>query len=236
VSRVHDSVKSSVTVDLELDRARRETEQITPEVRKNMHVIASEEVRIEQLEKRIKALEKKLSQDQTHILRLKVDLESGTSNFHYSGVSFTAKEVKRDLVNRFDEFTTDEETCKSLVKLLQARNNSLHTAQERLAKMQSSQRKLNVEIDNLEARNKMVQVAQASSENTFDDSQLSRTRELVDSINSRIRTDEKLLNVESRPLDRIPLENADEEIDIFDRISSHFDNPVEMEIGLASTE
>ena len=88
--------------------------------------------------------------------------------------------------------------------------------------MQASQRKLRAEIDNLEARNKMVQVAQASSEFEFDNSQLSEARELVNSIHSRVRTDEKLLNAESRPLDRIPLERADEETDILDRISSYF--------------
>ncbi|MAZ94975.1 MAG: hypothetical protein CMJ73_02910 [Planctomycetaceae bacterium] len=235
VSRVHDSVKSTVPVDFELDRARKETSRIMPEVRKNMHVIASEEVRVEQLEKRIKTLEEKLSQDQKNLLRLKSDLESGTNNFHYSGVSFTAKEVKQDLENRFDEFTTDEETLKSMVKLLQARTNSLHTARERLAAMQASQRKLKVEIENLEARNKMIQVAQASSEDTFEDSQLSRTRELVDSINSRIRTDEKMLSAESRPMDRIPLETSEEVTDILDRISSYFDSGEEVvEVDLAS--
>ena len=209
VSRVHDSVKSSVPVDFELDRARRETEQITPEVRKNMHVIASEEVRIEQLEKQIEDLEKKRNQDQTDILRLKSDLESGTNKFTYAGVTFTATEVRQDLKNRFDEFTTDDETLKTQVKLLHTRQESLRVAQQRLSKMQASQRKLRAEIDNLEARNKMVQVAQASSEFEFDNSQLSEARELVNSINSRIRTDEKLLNADSRPLDRIPLERAD---------------------------
>ena len=56
VSRVHDSVKSAVPVDFELDRARKETSRITPEVRKNMHLIATEEHEIEKLEKRIEVL------------------------------------------------------------------------------------------------------------------------------------------------------------------------------------
>ncbi|MDP7206527.1 MAG: hypothetical protein QGH11_13210, partial [Pirellulaceae bacterium] len=78
------------------------------------------------------------------------------------------------------------------------------------------------EIDNLEARNKMVQVAQASSEFEFDNSQLAQARELVNTIDSRVRTDEKMLNAVSHPLDRIPLERAEAETDILDRISNHF--------------
>ena len=222
VSRVRDSVRSSVPVDFELDRARKETAQITSEVRKNMHVIATEEVKIEQLEKEIQNLEKKHIQDQTDILRFKSDLESGTSNFIYRGVTYTAKNVKRDLENRFEEFTTDEETLQSLVKLLNTRHDSLRLAQKRLFEMQASQRQLKVEIENLEARNKMVQVAQASSEFEFDNSQLAQARELVDDIESRIRTAEKLLKAESLSLDRIPLERAEDETDILDRISSYF--------------
>jgi hypothetical protein len=225
LSRVHDSVKSAVPIDFELDRARKEASRIIPEVRRNMHVIASEEVKIEQLEKRIKVMEEKLVQDQKDIMHLKADLESGISNFIYSGVTFTAKEVKRDLEDRFEEFTLDEETLKNLVKLLKSRDGSLRVARERLAEMQAVQRKLVVEIDNLEARNKMVTVAKASSEVSFDDSQLSRTRELLNAIESRIRADEKLLNAESRTMGRIPLEHEEEEADILQRVSSYF--PVE---------
>jgi hypothetical protein len=155
-------------------------------------------------------------------MHLKADLESGTSNFIYGGVTFTAKEVKRDLEDRFDEFTLDEETLKNLVKLLKSRDGSLRVARERLAEMQAVQRKLVVEIDNLEARNKMVTVAKASSEVSFDDSQLSRTRELLDAIESRIRADEKLLNAESRTMGRIPLEHEEDEADILRRVSSYF--------------
>jgi len=224
VSRVHDSVKSVVPLDFELNRARKETSRITPEVRKNMHVIASEEVKVEQLEKRIKALEEKLQQDQKNILRLKSDLESGAVKFVYLGISYSETEVKRDLESRFDEYTTDEETLKSMVKLLQARNNSLHSAKDRLASMQSAQQKLRVEIENLEARKALLSLHKRSTEDSFEDSQLSRTRELVDAINSRILTDEKMLAAESRSMDRIPVERAEEEVNLLDRITHHFDD------------
>ncbi|MFP6751373.1 MAG: hypothetical protein VB855_06840, partial [Pirellulaceae bacterium] len=56
----------------------------------------------------------------------------------------------------------------------------------------------------------------------FDNSQLAQARELVNTIDSRIRTDEKMLNAVSHPLDRIPLERNEAETDILDRISNHF--------------
>tara|TARA_B100000809_G_scaffold15587_2_gene13997 strand:- start:1750 stop:2646 length:897 start_codon:yes stop_codon:yes gene_type:complete len=235
VSRVHDSVKSAVPVDFELDRARKETSRITPEVRKNMHLIATEEHEIEKLEKRINVLEEKLSQGEKHILRLKSDLESGTLNLSYGGISYTAKEVKQDLESRFGEYTTDAETLKSLVQLLQTRNNALHNAQERLTEMQASQRAMTVEIENLEARNALLTVYKSSNEDSFEDSQLAHTRDLLDKIESRIGIDEKMQAAESRSMDRIPLESVDAEVDVLDRISEYFESAEEVvEIELAS--
>ena len=222
-SRARDSVRSSVPVGFELDRARKEVDRITPEVRKNMHLIAQEEVKVEQLQKQISTLDEKLSQNHRDILRLKVDLESGSGNLIYGGTTYTTSEVKRDLVNRFDEYTTDQETLKNLSKLLSTRNDTLRVARDRLAEMQATQRKMQVQLDNLEARSRMVQVAQNASEFIFDESQLATARDLVNTIDSRLRADEKLLNAETRSLDRIPVDQEDEQADILDRISRHFD-------------
>lgn len=221
-NRARDSVKSSVPVDFELDRARKEVDRITPEVRKNMHLIAQEEVKVEQLQKQIAALDDKLSQNHRDILRLKADLESGTGNFIYGGTTYTTVEVKRDLENRFEEYTVDQETMKNLTKLLSTRNDTLRVARDRLAEMRATQRKMAVQLDNLEARNRMVQVAQDASEFIFDESQLATARELVDTIDSRLRADEKLLSTETRSLDRIPVHEDDESADILERISRHF--------------
>lgn len=224
VASVRNSVKSSVPVDFELERARQHISEITPEVRKNMELITGEEVEIEKLEEHIQEFETKLSTDQKSIIQLNTDLASGGEHFVYLGNTYTPQEVKRDLENRFEEYKTDESTLKNLERLLTTRMSNLRTARNKLADMQAVQRKLRVEIDNLAARNRMIEVAKSSSQFVFDDSQLAKTTQLIDQIDSRLSAEERMANSESRSFDRIPVQDSESQVDLMDEITNYFGN------------
>src|SRR5579871_3980747 len=68
---VHDSVHNSVPVGFDIDHARQMIQDIGPEVRKNMHVIAKEEVEVNRLDEQIGNLQNKLAKDKEQIMRLK---------------------------------------------------------------------------------------------------------------------------------------------------------------------
>jgi chromosome segregation ATPase len=129
-----------------------------------------------------------------------------------------------DLANRFQHFQTLEGTVAKLQKILQARENCLNAAREKLEGMLAAKRQLEVEVENLEARLQMVEVAQTTSEFNFDDSQLSRTRELINEIGTRLDVTEKLLNQEVQLYDRIPLdgEPGTNGEDILDQVTDYF--------------
>ena len=179
VDRVQDQVKSNVPVKFEIDRARRMIKDLEPEVERNMHLIAREEVEVAKIERELSQNEQQLAKARDEILRLKNDLESGSSQFVYAGRSYSASDVKTDLANRFQNFKTAEATVDQLQKILRARHNGLEAAREKLEGMLVAKRQLAVEIENLEARVKMIEVAQTTSQFNFDDSQLSRTRDLI---------------------------------------------------------
>ncbi len=50
---VTDAVRESVPIEFQVDRARGMIQDLVPEVRKNMHVIAKEEVEVERLDEQI---------------------------------------------------------------------------------------------------------------------------------------------------------------------------------------
>ena len=54
--------------------------------------------------------------------------------------------------------------------------------------MLAAKRQLEVDIENLEARKKMVEVAQTTSNYQFDDSQLGQVKELVTDLRTRLRS------------------------------------------------
>jgi phage shock protein A len=200
------SVKESVPVDFEINRARKMITDLAPEIRHNMHLIAKEEVEIERLEKQVSSLDDRLAKGRKDVLQLKDDIESGKEYFYYAGHRYSVGEVRNDLANRFERYKTNEATVTNLQKVLLARRRSLEAARRKLEGMLAAKRTLVVDVENLEARQKMVEVAQTASDFNFDDSHLARTKGLLTDIRTRIEVAEKMLDVETNFRDEIPLD------------------------------
>ena len=220
-SRVSDSVTQSVPVDFEIDRARKMVKDLAPDIQRNMHVIAKEEVEVDRLEHQIADSQQKLEKDRADLLRLKEDAASGRATFTYGERNYTLTQVKLDLANRFERFKTADATVTSLREIDEARKKSLEAARLKLEGMLAAKRQLEVDVENLEARRKMVEVAQSTSNYQFDDSQLGRVKELVSDLRTRLQVAEKMVNAESNFHDEIPLDQASPE-GIVDQVSDYF--------------
>lgn len=222
-----DSVKNNMPFEFEIDRARRMVRELAPDIRKNMHVIAKEEVEVERLEKQIGDAEQRQDKDRGELMQLKSDLATGKDRFHYAGRSYSVEQVKVDLANRFERYKTHDATLASLKEMHQARQNSLEAARLKLEGMLAAKKKLEVDVEHLEARLKMVEAAQTTSDHQFDDSQLSRAKELVTDLRTRLDVAEKLVNADGYLRDEIPLtepapENIVEEVtEYFGGADSH---------------
>jgi len=221
LSGLRQSVKDAVPVEFELTRARDMIKGLKPEVERNMHTIAAEEVEVANLHEQLANGEKQLAKNKADIERLTTDLKNGGSQFVYCGKSYTGKQVETDLTNRFEQFKVKEATVAKLRQILAARESGLNAGREKLKAMQAAKAQLEVDVANLEARLEMVQVAQTSSNFNFDDSRLSRTKELVKDIGTRIDVAEKLVNAEVTPAGQINLDEPTA-TNITEQITNYF--------------
>ena len=192
--RATQTVEESVPLEFQIDRARKMVRDLEPEIRRSMHVIAKEEVEVESLDKRLEAAMGKAEKEKSEIMRLQSDLQSGKNVFRYAGLNYSADEVKQDLSRRFVRYKTSDATLGSLADMRKARQANLEAARDKLATMMNAQRQLQVEVENLEAQLKLVEVAQASSDLKLDDSQLARAKELITDIRTRLDVAAKLAN------------------------------------------
>jgi DNA repair exonuclease SbcCD ATPase subunit len=218
--RVHRSVRDSVPVTFELERARKMIAALEPEIGRHKREIAREELDLRKLDEKITSDRDDLAGLWRDIQRLRDDLSRGDSNFVYAGRSYTAEQVENDLSHRFDRYQTREATLQNLEQIL-PRRRGLEAAQEKLKAMIASKRQLEVEVENLEARLKMVEVAKAASDFHIDDSQLSRTRQLLSDIKTRIEVDAELVNADDVVMDEIKLEHPDDNLSILERITEY---------------
>ena len=222
VGIAQDTFQDSVPIPFEIKRAREEIKRLRPEIEKNMRSIAEVEVEVAKLERQVGKSDDRLQRDHADILQLKDDLESGSEVFVYANRTYSATQVKTDLIRRFDQFQTQEATLVSKKKQLDAKQRILLAARDKLEGMLAAKSQLEVDVENLEARLKMVEVAQTTSEFNFDDSKLSKTRDLIEQIRTRIEVAEKLVNDDIEYYDRIPLDEADVDRDITEEITDYF--------------
>ena len=187
-----DTVRDSVPIDWEIKRARQMIEDLKPEIAKNLQVVTREQVGVQRLAAEIKAKETQLAKSRGEIMRMKGDLESGSVKFVYAGKSYSQVQVKEDLSNRFKQFQVHEETTSKLNQVLAAREKNLEAARRKLDGMLAAKRELEVEVENLQARMTMVEVAQTTSPVSINDSHLSSTRQLLDDIRTRIDVAEQM--------------------------------------------
>jgi hypothetical protein len=154
------------------------------------------------------------------MLRLTSDLETGKSVYRYANREFTADDVRSDLSRRFTRHKTSADTLEKLKAQQHARRQGLEAARDKMNGLLAAKRQLEVEIEQLDARRMMVDAAQTTSRLVLDESALSRTRQLVEELNSRLDVAERLVAAEVQPIDEIPLD-ADEG-DVVEQITAYF--------------
>ncbi len=235
--RASQTVEDTVPIEFQIDRARKMVRDLEPEIRRSMHVIAKEEVEVESLDKRIESAETQSAKDKSEIIRLQSDLQTGKNVFRYAGHQYSADEVKQDLSRRFVRFKTSDATLGSLADMRTARQRNLEAAREKLAAMMNSQRQLQVEVENLEAKLKLVEVAQASSDLKLNDSQLARAKELIVDIRTKLDVAAKLANADTNFKEEIPLDEPAAE-NITDQVAEYFklNQPSGSEIAVVKFE
>lgn len=193
---VRQSIKDSVPIEFEIERAQKMITNLDPEIHRAMRTIAFEEVQIDRLSKDLSTADGQLTKNRSDILRLKEDLLRNDSTFVYSGKSYTSQQVEADLSKRFEIYKTRQSTADKLREVVIARRYGLEAAKNKLKSMQMAKQQLDVDVQNLQARMKMVEVAQTTSKVHFDDSCLARTQQAIDNISARIDVAEKLVNAE----------------------------------------
>jgi hypothetical protein len=208
VGMCRDNAKEAIPVDFQIERAKQEVKNLDPDIARNMHLIAKEEVELANLEKDIAARDALLAKARTEIERLANDLKRGDSTYVYCGINYNAKQVESDLARRFESFKQQEKHLNVLKERVGIRKQGLAAAQEKLAAMQSAKEDLMTNIETQKSRLEMVRVAQATSDLKFDDSRLSRTKSLIQDISTRIDVQEKMVGNAKSTAGQIRLEES----------------------------
>lgn len=227
-NEVRNTVKSNVSLDFEVKRARELVEDLVPQIHNSYHVISEQQVDVEYIEKEIRDKEEGIKVQEKAISKLNDDLKSGKNQFVYASHTYTSNEVKQDLARRFERFKTAKKALEHDRKILEARKKTLIANEKQLNALLSTKKDLEVKIEELESRLKSLEAQEAISTINIDNSQLTRAKKLISDLNKQLDVKEKMLDNNGKFADLIPVESKSaNEIStksITEEIDSYFDN------------
>jgi len=203
---VRQTVKKEVPVEFEVTRARELVENIVPDIRNVMHVIAEQEVDVEQFTADLARKRTELASQKDAIHARTADLKSGQASFVYASQTYSSEQVRNDLAKRFDRFKMAEETLKREQQVLEARQKALTANRDKLDNLLAAKTDLELQLEQLEARLKAVQAAETASTVSIDDSELTRAKKLIRELNKQIDVREKVMASDGKLTDLIPVE------------------------------
>ena len=206
---VQSAVKAELPVEFEIERARTLVDQLVPDIRQCMHVIAEQQVDIEHMATALTRKESELGKQKDAILALRGDLSSGKTTFTYASHKYTTNDVKRDLATRFDRFKAAEELLTADRQILTAREQTLVANRDKLDSLMQAKIELEVKLEQLQARLHTVRAAEAVSHLAIDDSNLSHARKLIGDLNKQLDVKQRVLETEAKFVGMIPVEKAE---------------------------
>ncbi|MFN9877415.1 MAG: hypothetical protein ACK557_02950 [Planctomycetota bacterium] len=234
VKKIRNTAEQSVPLTFQIDAARDQLKKIEPEIKNMVWQIAKEKAEIKRLEREVETQNASLTKKHEELLTLRNHLKSGETVYvATNGKAYTNARVEEDLRHRFSMYQTAEKTVDKSEQILDLRRKSLEQALAKLEQAQVHQRDLDIELENLNARQRMVAGAKTASSINIDDSQLARTKSLIDEISAKIDAEEEMLNLAPKYLGDIPVSEGDVSADgdIAAEIDAYFSEGAEANLA-----
>jgi len=221
------AIDNQVPISFQIDAAKQQLENIGPEINDMNHQIAKEKVSIKKLESSIERQQSALETSRREMLTLRSHVDSG-DEFYVAANSkaYATERVKEELRTRLSIHKTATATLEKDQKVLQLRERGLEAAMERLQEASAQKTELALQIEHLTAQNRMNEVVKTASQlEQFDNSQLARTRGMIEDISARLETEQEMMSMMPTSYGQIPVSDgsAIADTDVLDEMDAFFD-------------
>jgi chromosome segregation ATPase len=201
---VRSSAKSAVPIEFEIRRAREEVANLEPAIKRNIAEIAQADVDVKDLSDEVASTKANLASAKADILSRREKLDSG--DFRLAGGSTSnADELKTDLARRLDSYRSTSKLLENKEASLKAKQKSLEAAKAQLQQMAAVKKQLVAKIDEIESRQKLIQVTKESREFNFDDSALANVKQTVTELAKRLDKEARIAEMEGKYSDGLSI-------------------------------
>ncbi len=230
------TLKGSIPIELELQRARDTLKQIIPEMHANIRLIAKEEVEIATLKKEIETGDSNLITVANNIQQMKQKLTNQHTSYKIGRYKYSREQIKSELERKFVTYKEAELVLQSKIRLLASREKAYQESMALLETTQSQKEILASQIEDLEARYRIQQSVGVGTIVEVDSSKLTQTEKIINEIRQRLETDERVLALEGRLVDMNPTNEEKSEGELLTEIDDYFSTEEGNEVIIAIEE
>jgi peptidoglycan hydrolase CwlO-like protein len=194
--KVRHHAQDAVPIQFQIDRARDQVASIEPAIHDNIESLARAEVDVEYLEREIDATRTNLAAEKREMTALREGLE--TSDSRLAGMTATTDEIKGELGRRLDHYKVVSQILKDKESILKSKKAQVVAARKQLTTLAMKKKELLAQIEEIEARLKMIEATKANNEFNFDDSALAQAKQTISELQKRLDVEAHFAALEGR--------------------------------------
>lgn len=193
---VRESVRDSVPIEFELERARDLIDDILPEIHASIKVIAQDEVEIAALEKDLDFSQEQLEKDRRALAILRGKMNVELASYEVGTRNVSRAQLTEIVKHRFDRLRDAELVVSSKERLLETRRHSLNAAMKILDRARDRKLQLEQKVEALVAQHRMVKASAVGSRVVVNDTKLAKADQLLNEIQKRLTVAQRVLEHE----------------------------------------
>lgn len=222
---IQSSVKESVPVEFELNRAKEKINEILPDMQSQVRMIAEEEVAIARLEKEVQQDTQRLERQEKQLTDLRGQMRTQRVSFSVGRLKLDRQQLANHLQTRFDHFKQARLSLDSKQRLLEKRSQGLTAAVAVLEQMRIRQSELELKVEALAAQHRLIKASQIETGTLVDGSQLSQADRLLDQIETRLAVAQRVMDYQSEPFEAVAEKEAVSADVVLSEIDAYFSPP-----------
>jgi len=217
------SVKGTVPVEFEIDRARNEIAALKPAIEEAIEAVVAAESQVTSLEKEIVATRAELNREGQDLQALNGDLKKG--DLHLTGgAAYSEKELRTISAQKLDHYKLIKSTLADKQETLKIRQRNVASARKGLDAMKTAKRELSARIEGIEARLNQIKASRSASEFVYDESAVGRAKQTVADLELKLEQMVRIDELKGEFSDRGSVSPIDPTRDVSREIDAEFNS------------
>jgi hypothetical protein len=221
--KARSSVKGSVPIEFEIDRAKNEIAALTPAIQDGVESLVRAKIQEERLEAQIASGRDELNREGRALQALNEHLRTG--DLHLTGgVAYSEKTVKNDLARRMDHYKVLKVTLAEQQETLGILHKNVASAVEGLEALKAAKVDLTARVEGAQARLNQIKAARATHRYSFDDSAIGQAKKTVSELELKLEQMSRVDELKDKYLEEAVIVTPDTSRDVSKEIEAEFNN------------